>query len=150
LQPGETKTVTIALDRRAFAYYHPGYHKWITEDGDFDILIGASATDIRCSVTVTLQSTLNLPSLLDRESTPRDWLADPRGRAVFEPMFQQMIAQLGATFGTAAEDSGAIGMDMMGFLLETPLLSLLHFQESALPMGADELVDGLLQQVHDG
>ena len=25
LQPGETKTVTIQLDFRAFAYYHPGY-----------------------------------------------------------------------------------------------------------------------------
>jgi beta-glucosidase len=85
---------------------------------------------------------------LNRESTVRDWLADPRGRAVFEPMFQQMISQLGAAMGTDSPDSAAIGMDMMGFLLETPLLSLLHFQESALPMGADELVDGLLYQIH--
>ena len=148
LQPGETQTVTMALDFRAFAYYHPGHHQWITEDGDFDILVGASATDIRCQATVTVQSTLTLPSLLNRESTVRDWLADPRGRAVFEPMFQQMITQLGAAMGTDSPDSAAIGMDMMGFLLETPLLSLLHFQENLLPMGADELVDGLLYQVH--
>ncbi len=39
LQPGETKTVTLALDFRAFAYYHPAYKQWITEDGEFDILI---------------------------------------------------------------------------------------------------------------
>ena len=39
LQPGETKSVTIKLDFRAFAYYHPAYKQWITEDGDFDILI---------------------------------------------------------------------------------------------------------------
>ena len=148
LQPGETQTVTIPLGFRAFAYYHPGHHQWITEDGDFDILVGASATDIRCQATVTVKSTLTLPSLLNRESTVRDWLADPRGRAVFEPMFQQMITQLGAAMGTDSPDSAAIGMDMMGFLLETPLLSLLHFQESLLPMGADELVDGLLYQVH--
>lgn len=63
-------------------------------------------------------------------------------------MFQQMVAQMGATMGINADGSDAIGMDIMGFLLETPLLSLLHFQEGALPMGADELVDGLLQQVH--
>ena len=44
LQPGETKTVSLALDFRAFAYYHPGYKQWITEDGQFDILIGASST----------------------------------------------------------------------------------------------------------
>ena len=78
LQPGETKTVQIALDFRAFAYYHPGYHRWITEDGDFDILAGASAADIRDKITVTLRSTLELPSLLNRESTLGDWMADPR------------------------------------------------------------------------
>ena len=61
LQPGETKTVTLALDFRAFAYYHPAYKQWITEDGEFDILIGASSADIRCIQTVTLQSTLELP-----------------------------------------------------------------------------------------
>lgn len=148
LAPGETKTVTMALDFRAFAYYHPGYQRWITEDGDFTVLIGASATDIRCTATVTLRSTLALPSQLDRESTPRDWLADPRGRAVFEPMFQQMMAQMGAAMGISDDSPAAIGMDMMGFLMETPLLSLLHFQEHLLPLGADELVDGLLQQVH--
>jgi len=148
LRPGETKTVTLALDFRAFAYYHPGYQQWITEDGDFDILVGASAADIRCTATVTLQSTLALPSLLTREATVRDWLTDRRGRAVFEPIFQQMMTQMAEAFGTGGEGSAAVGMDMMGFLLETPLLSLLHFQESLLPMGADELVDGLLQQVH--
>jgi len=47
LQPGETKSVSIRLDFRAFAYYHPEYKQWITEDGDFDILIAASAADIR-------------------------------------------------------------------------------------------------------
>jgi beta-glucosidase len=50
LQPGETKTVSIHLDFRAFAYYHPEHKQWITEDGDFDILIGASSADIRSSL----------------------------------------------------------------------------------------------------
>jgi beta-glucosidase len=27
LQPGETKTASVQLDLRAFAYYHPGYHQ---------------------------------------------------------------------------------------------------------------------------
>ena len=78
LQPGETRTVTIALDFRAFAFYHPSYKQWIVEDGEFDILIGASAADIRGRQTVTLQSTAQLPSLLSRESTIRDWLEDAR------------------------------------------------------------------------
>ncbi len=70
LQPGETKTVNLALDFRSFAYFHPAYKKWITEYGEFDILIGASVNDIRCTQTVTLQSTQELPSLLSREIDP--------------------------------------------------------------------------------
>ena len=145
LQPGETKTVSLALDFRAFAYYHPGYMQWITEDGEFDLLVGSSSADIRCTRTVTLQSTLKLPSLLDRESTVRDWLDDPRGRRVFEPLFQQMLAAMKeALAGDAGE---AAGMDPSGWLMEVPLRNVLHFQEKTLPLSPEELVDGLLAQV---
>ncbi len=148
LQPGETKTVTLALDFRAFAFYHPAYQQWIAEDGEFEILIGASAADIRCTQTVTLQSTQELPCILNRESTPRDWMEDPRGRRVFEPLFQQITAQMRAAFGGDEGGDGSVGMDTMGFLMEMPLLGILHFQESALPMPPEDLVDGLLAQVH--
>jgi beta-glucosidase len=146
LQPGETRTVTLALDFRAFAYYHPAYRQWITEDGEFDILIGASSADIRCTRTVTLQSTLELPSLLNRESTLGDWMEDPRGKRVFGPLFQQMTARMQAAFGGG--EGEAIGMDTMGFLMQMPLLGMLHFQEGALPAPPEEMVDGLLAQVH--
>jgi beta-glucosidase len=147
LQPGETKTVTFSLDFRAFAYYHPGYKRWITEDGRFDLLIGASATDIRCTQTVTLQSTLDLPSLLDSESTLREWLADPHGKPVIEPLYRQMIAQMGAAMGGSEAQEGAVGMDMEGFILDLPLLSILHFQESLLSETPEAMVDELLRQV---
>ncbi len=145
LQPGETKTVTIELGFRAFAYYDPAYHQWVTEDGEFDILIGASSADIRATLAVTLQSTIELPCTLDRESTVRDWLNYRRGRPVFDPFMQQLQASLSAMFG--GSDSG-IGMEMQGFILEMPLLSLLEFQEVALPRPAVEIVDDLLKQVY--
>ncbi|MFO7631265.1 MAG: glycoside hydrolase family 3 C-terminal domain-containing protein [Caldilinea sp.] len=149
LQPGETKSVSFVLDFRAFAFWHPGHRQWVAEEGEFDILIGASAADIRQTVTVTLLSTLDLPSLLNVESTVREWLEDPRGRAVFEPLFQQMMAQMGAAFGGGEED-GAIGMDMTGFIMETPLRSILGFQEALLPAPAEAIVGDLLRQVHGG
>lgn len=148
LQAGETKTVSIALDFRSFAYYHPSYGQWITESGDFDLLIGASARDIRAKLTVTLQSTVELPSLLNRESTPRQWMDDARGQAVFGPMFEQMITQMQQAFGVSESGSEELGMNMMGFLMDTPLLSLLSFQESVLPAPAEVIVDGLLAKVH--
>ena len=146
LQPGETKTVTVALDFRAFAYYHPAYKQWITEDGEFDILIGASSADIRCTKTVTLHSTLDLPSILNRDSTLREWIEDPRGMSVLAPLIQQMNDQMQANFG--GDDSASIGMDPMGFLLDTPLADLLHFLGGALPTPPEEMVDGFLAKVH--
>ncbi|MBN1920875.1 MAG: glycoside hydrolase family 3 C-terminal domain-containing protein [Anaerolineae bacterium] len=146
LQPGETKTVTVPLDFRAFAYYHPAYGRWITESGEFDILVGASSADIRCTETVTLESTVELPCLLNRKSTLREWLDDPRGKPVFEPFFNQMLAGMRAMFG-GGEEEGGIGMDVMGFLLDMPLRDVLEFQGNLLPMSADDIVAGLLKQV---
>ncbi len=146
LQPGETKTISVPLDFRAFAYFHPGYNQWITEDGEFDILIGSSSADIRCVQTVTMQSTLKLPCLLNKESTLRDWLEDPTGKRVFEPLFQQVTKQMGVTFGSGEEEGGT-GMETMNFLMELALRDIFYFQETSLSMSPEDLVDDLLAQV---
>ena len=148
LQPGETKTVSINLDFRAFAFYHPGYHQWITEDGEFDILIGASSADIRFIQTVEIQSTLELPCLLNNESTIRHWLADRRGKVVLEPIFTQMMSFWSSVFGGGEDHDAGIGMDVMGFMMDMPLLSILHFQATTLPTTAEQIVDDLLVKVH--
>jgi beta-glucosidase len=147
LQTGETKTVSIPLGLRAFAYYDPDYKQWVTRDGDFDLLVGASSADIRLSLTVSLHSTMELPCILDRESTLSEWLADPRGKTVIAPMFEAMRAHMGGVLGDS-EGEVVGGMALMEFMLEMPLLGLLHFQESLLPMPADDLVDNLLAQAH--
>lgn len=149
LKPGETKTVSIPLDFRAFAYYHPAYKRWITEDGDFDLLIGASAADIRCSLTVTLGSTIELPCILNQDSTISEWLEDPRGKLVFGPIFQMMKDHMSSMFG-AGEGVDSLGMDsgMMNFLFEMPLRAIMSFQGDALPMPANAIVDSLLSQVY--
>jgi len=145
LQPGETRTVSFELDFRAFAYYHPKYQQWITEDGEFDILIGSSSAAIRHTLATTLKSTLELPCLIDKESTIREWMADPRSTAVLGPIFEQMMAHNRELF---AADSGGIGMDIMDMMADMPLVSVLMFQQSNLPMPADVIVDGLLMQLH--
>jgi beta-glucosidase len=150
LQPGETKTVSVQLDFRSFAYYHPEHKQWITEDGDFDILIAASAVDIRQTLTVTLESTLNLLCILDKESTIREWMADRRGKAVFAPFYVMMEEQSRAIFGGGGGEfaESAIGMDIMDMMGDMPLLSVLLWQQSTLPKHPDDIVDGLLSQVH--
>jgi beta-glucosidase len=144
LEAGQTKTVTIALDFRAFAYYHPAYQQWSTEDGEYDILIGASAADVRARLTVNLKSTLTLPCLLNRDSTIREWLEDPRGEAVLRPMMEMAMAQMSQAMGVGQEG----GLDMgMEFMMDTPLLVILNFMEAMLPTPPEEIVATLLDQV---
>ena len=54
LEAGESKQVTLTLDRRAFAWYNPKTAGWQADNGDYQILVGASATDIRLQAAFTL------------------------------------------------------------------------------------------------
>ena len=54
LSPGETKNVTVKLDRRAFAFYDVKNHSWTLAPGDFDLFVARSAADIELTGKVTL------------------------------------------------------------------------------------------------
>jgi len=47
LDPGESKTVSITLDKRAFSFYDVKTRLWIAEPGEYKILVGASSKAIR-------------------------------------------------------------------------------------------------------
>jgi len=47
LQPGETRQVTLLLDRRAFSFFDVMKRAWHAEPGDFAILVGSSSVDIQ-------------------------------------------------------------------------------------------------------
>ncbi|MCH5180771.1 MAG: glycoside hydrolase family 3 C-terminal domain-containing protein [Erysipelotrichales bacterium] len=52
LKPHEKKTVTIEFDDKTFRYFNTVTNKWEIEDGDYQILIGASSLDIRLEGSV--------------------------------------------------------------------------------------------------
>lgn len=54
LKPGETKDVTFQITADALKYFDAYRHDWVSEPGDFEALIGASAGDIRTKVPFTL------------------------------------------------------------------------------------------------
>lgn len=56
LQPGQKETVTMSFTPADLASFYEKEKAWITEAGDYQILLGASATDIR------QRSTINLPN----------------------------------------------------------------------------------------
>jgi beta-glucosidase len=54
LGPGETRNVSVTLDRRAFSYYDVKKHAWTVAPGDFDLFVARSAADIELTGKVKL------------------------------------------------------------------------------------------------
>jgi beta-glucosidase len=54
LKPGETRRVTVALDRRAFSYYDVDKKDWAADPGRFEILVGGASDSIQLHGAFTL------------------------------------------------------------------------------------------------
>ena len=68
LKAGETKTISITIDNRALSFYDIDTHDWKAEEGEFEVLIGASSRDIRLSETFSFSPTLNSISTVKVEN----------------------------------------------------------------------------------
>ena len=90
LDPGETKTVTMTLDKRSFAWYSTELHDWYAASGEYEILIGASSRDIRLTVEIRLDSTQKLPLNLTLNTPLGDLIADERTREFGLSLQQKM------------------------------------------------------------
>ena len=75
LQPGEHKSVTIALDSRAFAHWNVTAHGWRCERGRYDIQICENAHKLLLSETVDLDVPALLPTGGYTEGVPMGMLA---------------------------------------------------------------------------
>ncbi len=53
LNAGETKTINFKIDKEKLSFYNDAL-EWITEPGDFDVMIGSSSSDIRLKTSFEL------------------------------------------------------------------------------------------------
>jgi beta-glucosidase len=67
LKPGETRSVTVNLDRRAFAHYDANSQSWQRDPGEFEIMVGGSSDKIELKGTVKLSQ----PELVSSGIQPR-------------------------------------------------------------------------------
>ncbi|MDP9351402.1 MAG: glycoside hydrolase family 3 C-terminal domain-containing protein, partial [Chloroflexota bacterium] len=126
LEPGQSTTVTLSLDRTSLAYWDDQRHSWVAEAGEYEVEIGASSRDIRQRATFELTGTSAFGGpgkqqvVFTLESTLREILADDAAAAVLErylPGFSQ---------------SGQLGMAMGFSLTQLAGLSPEQFPEDAL------------------
>jgi beta-glucosidase len=92
LQPGQETTVTLELDRRAFAWYDPQLKDWRVESGSFEILVGASSRDIRLKGTVEICSAQPAALVVDQPRVTA-YFNFPKGVPVSREDFEALLGR---------------------------------------------------------
>ncbi|WP_291531579.1 exo-alpha-(1-_6)-L-arabinopyranosidase [Bifidobacterium sp. UBA4282] len=116
LAPGESKSVTIALDDRAFAYWSERFDDWHVEGGTYTVEVGVSSRDIVSRLDVEIDDDGKIMNL-DEWSTFGEWLDDPIGA----PILQHVLDDMGREAGHPVIPDSAL---MVMFLRSMPLNSL--------------------------
>jgi len=114
LEPGEASTVTVELDSRALAYWHPTLERWAVEGGAFTVEVGASSRDIAASVTIDVEGD-DISTPLHELSTMREMRANPKTAAEAERIVSHldvgMLAMVDDFPLTVVADFGIAGFD---------------------------------------
>jgi beta-glucosidase len=55
LNAGETRTVTLTLRERDFAWYDDTKSRWVVDPGDFTIMVGGSSASLPLRKTITMR-----------------------------------------------------------------------------------------------
>ena len=133
LAPGEVKTLTFKLCKRAFAYWNEQIHDWHVESGAFTIEIGHSSRDIALSDVVNVQSTVELPETFTMDSIFLDLMANAKARTVLKPLLDAMTQTLGGSPDDSDVATSAISPDMMQAMMQyMPIRNLLSFAPGSM------------------
>lgn len=129
LEPGETKTVSFTLGKRAFAYWNAALHDWHVETGAFSVAIGRSSRDIVLEDEITVESTVELTEHVTVNSILGDLMQMPKAMAVLKPLMDGMMQRMGLGEAEGADAaSSAISGDMMRAMIRyMPLRSVAGF-----------------------
>ncbi|MCQ4086051.1 glycoside hydrolase family 3 protein [Saccharibacillus sp. JS10] len=105
LEPGEKKTVTFTLDRRAFAYYDVEQRDWHVESGAFEIRVGTCSRAIDLTAEVQVQGDPEVMEPIHRNSLIGDLMQpgrlSPDKKAVLDEFLK------GGLFSPPADDEAS-------------------------------------------
>ena len=129
LAPGETKTVTMKLDKRSFAWYNTQLQNWYAASGKYEILIGASSRDIRLSETIELSSSQVIPMHIHMNTTLGELFNNPNTKEAAKELTSRYLAAMNGGSDTASQSAAeAITEEMVAAMTYSmPLRSLCSF-----------------------
>jgi len=136
LDAGESTSVTLRLDRRAFAYYDTRHAGWVVAAGDYHIQVGQSAAEIVAEQTLHLPGD-QLRTEVTLDSPVQEWFGHPvLGPAVIELLMARLPA-------TDASSTGQQNADVMRMISSMPFRQFAGFPGVDLPL--DTLNDLLIR-----
>jgi beta-glucosidase len=145
LNPGESKTVTFTLGKRAYAYFNTTIHDWHVETGDFDIIIAKSSRDEVLSESVHVVSTVALPVVYTRDTIFGDLFANEKAMKILAPLMNMGIFKEEEEGSAAAS---AISPEMMQAMMKyMPLRGMLSFGGNLTIEELDEIIDRLNNEI---
>ncbi|ULT58735.1 glycoside hydrolase family 3 C-terminal domain-containing protein [Neobacillus drentensis] len=126
LQPGEEKTVTFELNKRAFAYYNVSLKDWHVESGEYEILIGKSSQEIVAKGIINVVSTVQVRKVFTQNTPMGDMMADP----IAGPIIMNFLSSLGQSMGAPQSDNEQ--SDMINAMMKyMPLRAFVSFSSGA-------------------
>lgn len=147
LEPGETKTVTVELDKRSFAYWDEESHDWLVEEGKYQIIIGRSAEEKILVADVVVSPVKTPRKVFHLNSTIGEVLADKHAGPLFEQMMgKTFVEYTEAQQVTENSQSDAVNAEMMYAMMEgMPLRQLLSFVPGIEKSMLEDLIAALNQ-----
>ncbi|HEX2947026.1 MAG TPA: glycoside hydrolase family 3 C-terminal domain-containing protein [Clostridia bacterium] len=90
LAPGEEKTVTFTLGKRAFAFYNTEIRDWFVESGEFVIMAGPSSGTMPLKTTISVNSSNPVRRVFTLNSTPHEIMSVPEGKEEMKKLLKSM------------------------------------------------------------
>lgn len=88
LLPGETRTVSFELGKRAFAYWDVDRHDWCVEAGEYEIRIGKSSRDIVKTGKIEMRPGEEQKVMYHMNSTLGDMMKDERAKTYLQELLK--------------------------------------------------------------
>ncbi|WP_106400487.1 glycoside hydrolase family 3 C-terminal domain-containing protein [Actinocorallia populi] len=127
LQPGESRRVELALDRRAFAYYDVELGRWTVAAGEYAVQIGQDASTVVAEQTITLTGDV-IVKALSLDTPVGDWFAHP---VVGPELMRTLMAGLSEEQARQAEEQAEM-LQMVASLPMRQFLGFVSIPEEAL------------------
>lgn len=142
LNPGETKTVSFQLEKRAFAYYDMEAEDWTVESADYEIQIGKSSRDIVAAAKVHVESTGKKTRCYDRNTTFGDLMKDEKAMEIAGSLLKDMAVLGDAGEDALGESTAAMNDAMMMYM---PIRGVITFGQGNV---SEEALEELIEKIN--